>query len=452
MPKAGWKEIAVLLVCVSIPCCFSYVWRMAAGGQIQTIDFGEIYYGARCAMQHMDPYETGPMLKVFEAGDGHFAPGMTISRVDQIVVTRTVNLPTALFLTVPLAMLPWGIAQNVWMILMAALLVAAAFLTWDLGAGAAPLMWVVLAGFMLAECDLLFKVGNVAGVAVSLCVIAVWCFLRDRWVWAGVVLLALSLVLKPQDSGFVWLYFVLVGGVQRKRALQTLAVAAVLAACAALWIAPVSPHWIQEMHKNLTIVSTRGGTSDPGPSNPSTHTAGVIISLEGALSALKDDPHFYAPASYLICGILILVWGLTTLRKRFSMESARLALAAIVALILLSVYHRSYDAKLLLLALPACAMLWKKPGPKRWFALGLTAAAILLTATTPLAFLGVNYPTIDAFAAKLPGGLPAMFLLRPTPFVLFAMGCFYLWVYWRYEPGRDEPLAGTDTVAATQAP
>ena len=56
MPKAGWKEIAVLLVCVSIPCTFSYISRAAAGGQILMVDFGALYYGARCAIQHMDPY------------------------------------------------------------------------------------------------------------------------------------------------------------------------------------------------------------------------------------------------------------------------------------------------------------------------------------------------------------------------------------------------------------
>jgi len=77
-------------------------------------------------------------------------------------------------------------------------------------------------------------------------------------------------------------------------------------------------------------------------------------------------------------------------------------------------------------------------------------ASILLTATTPMAFLGMNYPTVAAIAAKLPGRLPAIFLPRPTPFVLFAMGCFYLWVYWRHEPERDELAVDAGTVAARQ--
>lgn len=450
MPKAGWKELVLLALCVSIPCSFSYFARLATSGQIQMFDFGAVYYGARCAMHHLDPYAAGPTLEEFEADGGSFAPSKADKSMGEVVITRNDNLPTALFLTIPLALLPWGIAQNIWMILTAALLVAAAFLTWDLGAGMTPLLWAGLAGFMLAECDLLIDRGNVAGVAVSLCVIAAWCFLKNRFVWAGAVLLALSLLLKPHDSGFVWLYFLLAGGTLRKRALQTLAVTAVLAACAALWITPISPHWLQELHSNLATASARGGTSDPGPTGVSSPGIAESIDLQAVLSFFKDDPHFYNPVSYLICGILILVWGLKTWHKRFSMESARLALAAIAALSLLPVYHRPYDAALLLLALPACATLWNAPGPRRWFALVLTTGGILLTGTIPLVLLDRHSQALAALASGLPGRLPTVLLLRPTPFVLFAMGCFYLWVYLRYESERVEESADVESGALRQ--
>ncbi len=439
MPKAGWKEIALLLVCVSIPCWIICASRRSAGGQIQTIDFGEIYYGARCALHRSDPYNPNLMLREFQKDGGHFAPEASDQGVDRIVVTGTVNLPTALLLTIPFALLPWWLAQNVWMILTAGLLVVAAFLTWDLGAGAAPLLWAALAGFMLAESDLLFKVGNVAGIAISLCVIAVWCFIKPRYVWAGVALLALSLVLKPHDTGLIWLYFLLAGGVLRKRALQTLAIACVLALLAALWIEPLSPHWPRELRSNLAVASVRGGTSDPGPSGIGAHSAGVIIDLQGALSGFKDDAAFYNPLAYLIGGIPILIFAFATLRKRQSPQGTRLALAAISILTLLPLYHRINDAVLLLLALPACAQLWRERGPKRWLAVGLTAAGILATASTPLAFLAVNSERIAAIATKLPGKLPSIFALRPTPFVLLAMGCFYLWVYLRSRPDSAAP-------------
>lgn len=228
------------------------------------------------------------------------------------------------------------------------------------------------------------------------------------------------------------------GGALRKRALQTLAVTALLAGCATLWIAHVSPHWPREMQSNFAFTSAKGSINDPGPFGMA---ARGVINLQSALSFFRDDPHFYNPVSYLICGILIFLWGLKTLRCHFSIEGASLAFAAIAALSLLPVYHRSYDAMLLLLSLPACALLWKVPGPKRWIALGLTSAAILLTASTPSVFLYQNARTLAAFASRLPGRLPTVFVLRPTPFVLLAVGCFYLWLYLRYQPALAEQVA-----------
>ena len=435
MKQARWGEIAVLLFCVGIPCYISYGFRQSFGKELVTTDFGAIYFGARTAMHRSDPYEPAPVLREFQAEGGRFPTrfGPAQEQADQIVLTRAINLPTTLFLATPFASLPWGLAQNLWMILTAALLVAAAFLTWGLGAGQAPLLWAALAGFMLADAHLIFQLGNVAGIVASLCVISAWCFLRDRWIRTGVLLLAIGLVIKPQDAGFVWLYFLLAGGALRKRAILTLAAAGIFAVGAALWIAPISPHWVAEMHKNIALSAAPGGTTDPGPAGLAGQSANQMTDLQAALSFFKDDQRFYSPVSYLTCGILVLVWGIGVLRKRFSLQGANLALAAIAPLTLLPVYHRAYDAMLLLLAIPACAMLWNEHGPKRWVAVGLTSAGILLTSTSPLMLLYQNGAALAAFAAKLPGRLPAVLLLRPAPVVLLAMACFYLWAYLRYE-------------------
>jgi hypothetical protein len=450
---AGWKEIAVLLFCVSIPCCFSYALRQAAPGEIQMFDFGELYYGARCAMHHLDPYNTSSMLREFELDGGHFArlaPGERES-VNQIVITRTVNLPTGLLFAVPFAILPWGVAQVVWMILTAALLATAAYLIWDLGAGAAPLLWLSLAGFMLAESDLLFKVGNLAGISVSLCIIAVWCFIRQRCIFAGILLLAISLVLKPHDSGFVWLYFLVAGGRLRKRALQTLALTAVLAASAALWIQPASPRWLSELHRNVDFEVARGSVDDPGPSGMGAGTAAAIIDLQSILSGVKDDPHFYNPLAYTIAGLPLLILFLVAFRKRPTQDGMLLALAAISALSLLPVYHRINDAGILLLSLPACVLLWNERRPGRSLALVLTSAAILFTASTPLAFLSTNSQAISAVTGKVPGWNATLIAFHATPFILLVMGCFYVWLYLRNQPVRGKPVAGIATASATLA-
>ena len=139
-------------------------------------------------------------------------------------------------------------------------------------------------------------------------------------------------------------------------------------------------------------------------------------------------------ASYLIVGALILTWAIAVFKKQFSLDGSLFALASISALSMLPVYHRSNDAKLLLLAIPACAVLWTRKGPKRWIALGLTSAAIFFTADMPLAILGQLTRNLAISTSTLSGKLATVLLRRPTPLVLLATGCFYLWVYLRYSP------------------
>ncbi len=444
MTRARLTLFAIFLFCIVISAVWAAIVRRGAHSQVTMTDLAPIYYGSLCALHRQDPYSPATVSRVFTADGGIFPKPLDPSNPRDVgtakaiatIITVVVNLPTMLFLAIPFAMLPWPIAQLLWTNLMAVLLALAAFLAWDLAAEKAPVVAACLAGFMLATSEILMWNGNAAGMVASLCVIAAWCFLRRRFAWIGVVLLATGLVIKPHDAGFPWLYFLLAGGVLRKRALQTLAVAGSLGLAAALWIAPASPHWIEELHQNLRSEAAFGGVADPGPTGTSSRGVGPIIDLQAALSILRNNPRFYNPVSYVVSGCLILAWVLVTLRKRFSRQGASLALAAISALLLLPVYHRPYDARILLLALPGCALLWAAGGRRRWLALILTAAAIVVTSDLPLLLLFILTRNLFISPSTL-GGKIMLILLQPAPLVLLAMGCFYLWVYARYGPPQQ---------------
>jgi hypothetical protein len=336
-------------------------------------------------------------------------------------------------------MLPWGTAQVLWTILGIGSFIFAAFLVWDSGASYAPVISCGLICFVLANTEAFFPFGNPVGIVISLCVVAVWCFLKDRFVWAGVLCLAISLAIKPHDVGLVWLYFLLVGGLYRKRALQTLLVTAVLGLAAFLWVTPIAPHWMQELHSNLLAVSAHGGISDPGPTNATSRGPSIIIDLQSAVAVFRDDPRIYNSVSYLVCGALLLVWAIRTLRSRFSQTSAWFALAAVVPLAMLVTYHRVYDAKLLLLAVPACAMLWAGGGPIRWLALLATSAGIVFTADMPLTILRSFTDNLHISTPGIFGQIMSVVLTRPAQLILLAMGIFYLWIYLQRDPERGRP-------------
>jgi hypothetical protein len=398
-------------------------------------DFKALYYPSRCLIQHHDPYMESEVRRVYEA-EGKNRSSET-AKTHQIA-TQNVYPPSALLLTAPFAMLPWGMAHILWIALAAGSFVLASLLIWSLGANYAPVVSGVLVGFLLANSESLLITGNVAGIAISLCVVAVWCFLREKFVPMGVVCLAVSLALKPHDAGLVWLYFLLAGGVCRKRALQTLVVTIVISLPAVLWLWYTAPHWIPEWHANLAAFSMYGGINDPGPASTGGHGLDMLVSLQTVISVFRDDPRFYNLASYLICVPLVIAWGWVTLRTRLSARSAWLALAAIAALSMLPVYHRQVDARLLLLTIPACAMLWAEGGRIGRLALAVTTAGFVLTGDVPWAiFFGV-IGKLHLPATALTWKMLIAAQVFPVPLTLLVVSAFYLWVYARSGDGQAE--------------
>lgn len=416
-----------LLLCWGISVLWGFLLQRASPDGM--IDFKGTFYAARSVIQHNDPYNNGaPLRSYFAEQNDRPLP----SDVLRQALSQNIYLPTTFILIAPLAILPWGPAHLLWMILTAGSLLLAALLMWNRGANDAPAISAALICILLANCEAVLATGNPAGIVVGLCVVAVWCFLEEKFVWAGVVCLAVSLAIKPHDAGLVWLYFLLAGSAYRKRAMQTLLVIAVLGLPAVLWISHVAPHWLPELHANFLAQSAPGGQAYPGPSSANTGSGpSMIIDLQSAIYVFRDDPRIYNSVTYLVCGALLLVGLVRTLRSRYSQQGAWLALAAIVPLTIVVTYHRSYDAKLLMLAVPACALLWAEGRPIRWLALLVTASGIVFTADIPLTILKILSSALHISTAGLSGQMLTVVLTRPTPLILLAMSIFYLWMYMR---------------------
>jgi hypothetical protein len=339
-------------------------------------------------------------------------------------------------------MLSWGPAHLLWLAVTAGAFTLAAFLMWDIGSRYAPDVSLFLICILLVDCESIFVAGNTAGIVVSLCVIAVWCFVKGRFVWAGIVCLAASLAIKPHDSGLVWLFFLLAGAPYRRRALQTLLVTAVLGVSAFLWLSFVAPGWMHDWNSNLSAISVRGGINEPGPASLTGHSSAMVIDLQAALSVFEDNANFYNPASYLVCGTLLLLGAVRTLRSRVSQERAWFALAAVVPLTMLVTYHRPWDAKLVMLAVPACAILWAEGGRIRWLALVITTAGFVFTGDVPLVVLTVLAEKLHVNTAGISGQVLTVILNRPASLILLVMSIFYLWVFLRRAPDSFEANSG----------
>jgi hypothetical protein len=429
MGKLRRNGLIWVLVCVGI----SAVWGTSiTRSGCAWIDFRAVYAGTRCLIHQHNPYNVSDLEREYLSEDGqHPQPSPFASLLQLQCITLYVNLPTTFVLVAPFAALSWGPAHILWMLVTGCIFALAILLMWNAGASHAPRVSTFLACVIAVNCETIFIGGNTAGIVVGLCGIAVWCFLQNRFVWIGVLCLGLSLAIKPHDAGLVWLYFVLAGGGHRKRALQSAAVTAVICLAAALWVSHVAPNWMHDWNANLATISAPGGINEPGPNAVTTKDGSLytIVDLQGAISIFRDSPHFYNIVSYLFCGALLLVWSIWTLRTRLSVAKAWLALAAVVPLTLLINYHRLWDAKLVMLAIPACCLLWAEGGPRGKVAIWITSIAAFMTGEISLVLFGMVSGSLHVNTNGILAQAITVALFRPASLALLAMGVFYLWTY-----------------------
>jgi multidrug transporter EmrE-like cation transporter len=425
-------------------------WSLSHAKPLGGLDFRALYEGAACLIHHHDPFSPAEVRAYYIAtGDARLYPEWAL-----YTLTLLNYLPTIYPFTAPLAQLPWATAQALWTALTAISLLVAAALMWRRAEKDAPLVAGCLIGFLLANSEIILSGGNAAGFAVGLCAIAAWCWIEERWEWLGVLCLASSLAMKPHDGGLVWFYFLLAGGRYRTRAAQTLAVDVALGIGSVLWVWQVAPHWYAELRQLMAIYSAHGGANDPGimgsPKSAFRNFSmavfpGMVCNLQSLAGVFRDDPRFYNSFTYLFCAPFLAVWAFATHRAEGSKAAAYLALAAIVPFTLLITYHRTTDTKLLILTVPACALLWARGGAMGKLGLVLTSVGIFITGDIPLVVIGRAVGQPDWSHAGWLGKIPLVFVYRPVPVVLLAMGSFYLWAYVK---GRGVKVDTSESPAA----
>lgn len=386
-------------------------------------DFRTAYSSTKAFTLGIDPYDAQNVLQAYRLTG---APPFR-TQIEQVVATHDVYPPTEFLPVAPIALLPYSLARPVWFVLIASGFLIASLLVLDLVAPSTAPMIGVLLGFLIAGSASLMFYGNPAGIAVSLAIFTVWSFMRQQWLPLGVLALALSLSLKPHDAGLIWLCFLLAGNPYRKLALQSLGVVALLSLPALLWITHIAPHWPSEAAANLGIFAQPGSTNDPA----SAYGACFIASLQVIFCFIKNDPHFYNLAALIAMTPVLLAWIIAASRVRGSVTNLWLALAAIAPLSMLPVYHRQYDAKLIVLTLPALAILWTQRSGLRYLALAVTGLAVLLNSDVFWAVILLAFKPLPIVSLEPDARMRFPFVTFPVPLSLLIAGLFYLWLLFR---------------------
>jgi hypothetical protein len=159
--------------------------------------------------------------------------------------------------------------------------------------------------------------------------------------------------------------------------------------------------------------------------------------MQTDLAILWNNSTFYSSVTYITIGALFLV--LVLVARKVADVRLRLwaGLACAVPLEMLVSYHRTFDAKLLLLSIPACTRLWDRGGARRWISAGLTGLALFVTADIPLAIQNRLIDPLINLRGSWPQRIWGIIAGRPFPLILLALAVFYL-VVLRQEAQADE--------------
>ena len=380
----------------------------------QTCDFIAPYSGARCFLHGCNPYDSADLQREYVAAHGNLAA------LDFRHDWRTlipVYPPTTFLLLTPLTLVDYPHAQVLWFYSSSILYCLALGLLVQFVPRPWAVVYFLLAATTLnnANTDFLLGPGNPSAPAIALAALAVWAFYRLRARWPGVVLLALALAMKPHMAVGVFLFLLIRRGLRKPALIAGILALAMLAGGAA-WLQHTTGNaWRQKFSATVLNGIRPGGINDPGPGN---NSAQHILNVQALISLFAAAPSRYNLVAFGLTGLGGVLW-LAGFARRGEKVDPLLAMAGLLCLSLLPLYHRDYDSRLLILTLPPMVLLLRDRAG--W-------AIALLAASTPLLFSQTtmhveHYLNVHNITSLSP--LRTALLLREGPIALLALS--FLW-------------------------
>lgn len=358
----------VLLVLAAGLMLWRGSWRALGGGE--SSDFSLMYQSTVAFNHGVSPYDPSAMELLWAASGG------PVEEPQLAPMERGAGLfvypPTTFVVLAPLGVLPWPWAKAVWMGLNTVLL---AWSVRTLGglAGVTGTRWAVFSAMALAMAPghTAIYVGQLCVVVFAMIVRAVSLGAAGRCVGAG-VMLGLACALKPQLAVPFVVYEV------ARRRWTTVAMAAVvvaaLAGAAVTRLEQSGVPWLEQFRANVALLTT----SDNGDSSQRNVLAYQLVNLQAWLHTFSDDRALVWRWSCAVLGVMALAFaGVDRFRVERAPEFVSRSLVA--CLTILAVYHRAYDAVVLLLPLAwvFSAGAVSAGRASRWVVLGASACFLL---------------------------------------------------------------------------
>ena len=296
-----------------------------------------------------------------------------------------------LVLLAPIAALPWPVAKLAWL---AVLVTAFGLTVWSLAKAAGfrleePRTLAFVAGCLaLAPFHTGIASANETILVIALCALGVWAASGRRDLAAG-LLFGAACSLKPHIGSFLVLYYL----VQRRWRLfvTALTFTVALMLVAVLWMQVCGVSWAQDYFHNAKVLVADNKIDDFSSANPIRFT---LINLQVPLYSFTGNATSANVLALSAGALLVFVWLCLVTRVR-QHRSELLALSAIAVIGLMPVYHRFYDASLLVI--PLCWCMSRPTGPQK------KVATIALLLMAPFLVPGNTLLQQLAVQGRIPG-------------------------------------------------
>lgn len=366
--RLRWSVFLVLVVLLGF-----YVVRGPYRGALPDhgTDFSMLYAASTSWAQGANPYSGQDCVEVLaDRGGG--------ALVDNANPQKFASLypPTMFPVLSPLALVDWPTARVLWAVLNGlAGLASIPLLLKLLGHRSARWAAVIAATVLIwAPLHTAAGVGQPMGLLLFLILLAVTLRLRGAGEVIPGLCLGLAVLIKPQIG---LPFVVLLGWERRWLALgASLGVSAAVTGLSIARLQMTTPTWRADLAHNLAILTDpAGGIGSPSPNNPLVYQ---MIDTAPILYRFGVAEPWVGPAVWgiaLVAAALALMW-----LSRYRWPDRQLLLiAGLAAVPLLPVYHRMYDATLLLLVAVWVYKRWAMRPGDRWAALaGLCLVPFLL--------------------------------------------------------------------------
>lgn len=243
----------------------------------------------------------------------------------------------------PFTSLPWSLSIALWIVISTGAAALSPFALISIcGLGLADLRAQIFlaAAFALTPLHTGLGTANPAMLAVSLTIVTVWAEHRGKLALAG-VLLAVAVCLKPTVAGGVLLYYL----VRRRWRIAGIAcaIAATIAGLGVLRLELAGVSWLASYIANTHRIFAPGSLADFARPDPIRFN---MINAQVLFYSLLGNAPLANRLAQLLGAVLLATWFWLCYRQRTPSEL--LEISAISVLSLIAVYHRFYDAAVLI--------------------------------------------------------------------------------------------------------